>query len=76
MEASSNKIYYGILYINYVIYYGIYIMIASKSMKQIFGLLLAFGNYINGVSRIRGQADGFELDILPKLKDYRAKVLV
>ena len=51
-------------------------MIASKSMKQIFGLLLAFGNYINGGSRIRGQADGFELDILPKLKDYRAKVLV
>lgn len=25
-------------------------------------------------SRTRGQADGFELDILPKLKDYKAKV--
>lgn len=43
------------------------------SIKRIFGILLAFGNYMNGGSRTRGQADGFELDILPKLKDYKAR---
>ena len=31
---------------------------------------------MNGGSRTRGQADGFELDILPKLKDYKAKASV
>ncbi|XP_070180902.1 formin-like isoform X2 [Littorina saxatilis] len=42
-------------------------------IKTIFGIILAMGNYMNGGSRTRGQADGFELDILPKLKDYKAK---
>ncbi|KAK7504877.1 hypothetical protein BaRGS_00003905 [Batillaria attramentaria] len=45
----------------------------GSTIKQIFGLILALGNYMNGGSRTRGQADGFELDILPKLKDYKAK---
>ncbi|KAL8571981.1 hypothetical protein ACOMHN_057664 [Nucella lapillus] len=46
---------------------------AGGAVKHIFGLLLALGNYMNGGSRTRGQADGFELEILPKLKDYKAK---
>ncbi|KAA8581142.1 hypothetical protein FQN60_002723, partial [Etheostoma spectabile] len=41
----------------------------SKTVKQVLGLVLAFGNFMNGGNRSRGQADGFTLDILPKLKD-------
>lgn len=48
-------------------------LMSGVTVKRIFGILLAFGNYMNGGSRTRGQADGFELDILPKLKDYKAK---
>lgn len=40
------------------------------------GLVLAFGNYMNGGNRTRGQADGFGLEILPKLKDVKSRVLV
>lgn len=29
---------------------------------------------MNGGSRIRGQADGFGLEILPKLKDVKSRV--
>lgn len=43
-------------------------------MKQILGLVLAFGNFMNGGNRTRGQADGFTLDILPKLKDVKSSV--
>ncbi|OCT80102.1 formin-2 [Xenopus laevis] len=39
---------------------------------QVLGLVLAFGNYMNGGNRTRGQADGFALDILPKLKDVKS----
>ena len=42
-------------------------------MTSILGLVLAFGNYMNGGNVSRGQADGFELDILPKLKDVKCK---
>uniref|UniRef100_A0A7N6B0Z3 FH2 domain-containing protein n=1 Tax=Anabas testudineus TaxID=64144 RepID=A0A7N6B0Z3_ANATE len=45
-----------------------------KVMKQILGLVLAFGNFMNGGNRTRGQADGFTLDILPKLKDVKSSV--
>ncbi|XP_051926975.1 formin-2 [Hippocampus zosterae] len=44
----------------------------SEKVKQILGLVLAFGNYMNGGNRTRGQADGFSLDILPKLKDVKS----
>ena len=37
------------------------------------GLILACGNYMNFGNRSRGQADGFELDILPKLQDVKSK---
>ncbi|KAL1769839.1 formin-2 [Sigmodon hispidus] len=39
---------------------------------QVLGLVLAFGNYMNAGNRTRGQADGFGLDILPKLKDVKS----
>ena len=32
---------------------------------------LACGNYLNGGNRQRGQADGFGIDILPKIKDVK-----
>ncbi|KAI4872393.1 hypothetical protein NFI96_029865 [Prochilodus magdalenae] len=43
------------------------------SVKEVLGLVLALGNYMNGGSRTRGQADGFSLDILPKLKDVKSR---
>lgn len=38
------------------------------------GLVLALGNHMNGGNRTRGQADGFGLEILPKLKDVKSRV--
>lgn len=46
----------------------------SPTVKQVLGLVLAFGNFMNGGNRTRGQADGFTLDILPKLKDVKSSV--
>jgi len=46
---------------------------SSKEVTNVLGLVLAFGNYMNGGNIARGQADGFELDILPKLKDVKCK---
>lgn len=47
-------------------------MMSSQSLKRLFGLILALGNYMNGGNRQRGQADGFGLEILPKLKDVKS----
>ncbi|XP_030070061.1 formin-1 isoform X2 [Microcaecilia unicolor] len=44
-----------------------------KSVKDVLGLILAFGNYMNGGNRTRGQADGYGLEILPKLKDVKSR---
>ncbi|KAM9716138.1 LOW QUALITY PROTEIN: formin-2 [Menidia menidia] len=44
----------------------------TETVKNILGLVLAFGNFMNGGNRTRGQADGFTLDILPKLKDVKS----
>ncbi|KAA0202155.1 hypothetical protein HAZT_HAZT007494 [Hyalella azteca] len=44
----------------------------SQPLKRVFGLILALGNYMNGGNRQRGQADGFGLEILPKLKDVKS----
>ncbi len=46
----------------------------SQAVLQVLGLVLAFGNIMNGGNRSRGQADGFTLDILPKLKDVKSSV--
>ncbi|XP_049927928.1 formin-2 [Epinephelus moara] len=45
---------------------------SGKCVFQVLGLVLAFGNFMNGGNRSRGQADGFTLDILPKLKDVKS----
>ena len=39
---------------------------------QVLGSVLGFGNYMNDGNKTRGQADSFELDILPKLKDVKS----
>ena len=46
----------------------------TDTVKKILGLVLGFGNFMNGGNRTRGQADGFTLDILPKLKDVKSSV--
>lgn len=43
----------------------------SESLKQLFAIILAVGNYMNGGNGQRGQADGFGLEILSKLKDVK-----
>ncbi|XP_062824270.1 formin-1 isoform X3 [Anolis carolinensis] len=48
-------------------------LLGMKNVKDILGLILAFGNYMNGGNRTRGQADGFGLEILPKLKDVKSR---
>ncbi|KAM4664636.1 formin-1 [Discoglossus pictus] len=48
-------------------------LLEVESVKDIIGLILAFGNYMNGGNRTRGQADGFGLEILPKLKDVKSR---
>ncbi|XP_071001883.1 formin-2-like [Oncorhynchus clarkii lewisi] len=45
---------------------------SCQCVMQVLGLVLAFGNFMNGGNRTRGQADGFNLDILPKLKDVKS----
>ncbi|XP_062858849.1 formin-2 [Trichomycterus rosablanca] len=45
---------------------------SGSGVSRVLGLVLAFGNFMNGGNRTRGQADGFALDILPKLKDVKS----
>lgn len=49
-------------------------LLETRHLRDIMGLVLAFGNYMNGGNRTRGQADGFGLEILPKLKDVKSRV--
>ncbi|XP_075680114.1 formin protein cappuccino isoform X3 [Dermatophagoides pteronyssinus] len=42
-------------------------------IQNIFAIILTLGNYMNGGNRDRGQADGFGLEILSKLKDVKGK---
>ncbi|XP_043998309.1 formin-like isoform X1 [Gambusia affinis] len=48
-------------------------LLDCDSLRDVMGLVLAFGNYMNGGNRTRGQADGFGLEILPKLKDVKSR---
>ncbi|KAI4804319.1 hypothetical protein KUCAC02_025950, partial [Chaenocephalus aceratus] len=48
-------------------------LLECDSLREVMGLVLAFGNYMNGGNRTRGQADGFGLEILPKLKDVKSR---
>lgn len=45
----------------------------NSEVHNILSLVLAFGNHMNGGNVSRGQADGFELEILTKLKDVKSK---
>ncbi|XP_040920638.1 formin [Toxotes jaculatrix] len=48
-------------------------LLESDDVREVMGLVLALGNHMNGGSRTRGQADGFGLEILPKLKDVKSR---
>lgn len=47
----------------------------SESLKKLFAIILTLGNYMNGGNGQRGQADGFGLEILSKLKDVKVNNL-
>ncbi|KAM6912925.1 formin-1 [Xenentodon cancila] len=48
-------------------------LLECNNLRDVMSLVLAFGNYMNGGNRTRGQADGFGLEILPKLKDVKSR---
>nr|XP_046268432.1 formin-like isoform X1 [Scatophagus argus] len=48
-------------------------LLECNRLRDVLGVVLAFGNYMNGGNRTRGQADGFGLEILPKLKDVKSR---
>ncbi|XP_023270649.1 formin-like isoform X1 [Seriola lalandi dorsalis] len=48
-------------------------LLESDGVREVMGLVLALGNHMNGGNRTRGQADGFGLEILPKLKDVKSR---
>lgn len=54
--------------------FSVKVLLDSCGVRRVVGLVLALGNYMNGGSRVRGQADGFGLEILPKLKDVKSRV--
>jgi len=49
------------------------LMTGGMAMRQVFQVVLTCGNYMNGGNTVRGQADGFNIDILPKLKDVKSR---
>lgn len=48
-------------------------LMTSLELQDLLALVLAMGNYMNGGSATRGQADGFELDVLCKLRDVKSR---
>ncbi|RZB39864.1 formin-2 [Asbolus verrucosus] len=48
-------------------------LVNSEELKEVFAIILTLGNYMNGGNMARGQADGFGLEILSKLKDVKSK---
>ncbi|KAK6642133.1 hypothetical protein RUM44_013856 [Polyplax serrata] len=48
-------------------------LLNAESVKTVMAIILALGNYMNGGNLTRGQADGFGIEILPKLKDVKSK---
>ncbi len=43
----------------------------SEDMNRIFNEIVSCGNYLNGGDKNLGQADGFNVDLLPKIKDTK-----
>lgn len=48
-------------------------LLNAESVKAVMAIILALGNYMNGGNLTRGQADGFGIEILPKLRDVKSK---
>lgn len=48
-------------------------LLENENLKEVFSIILTLGNFMNGGNRQRGQADGFGLEILGKLKDVKSK---
>lgn len=48
-------------------------LLENDGLKMTFSIILTLGNFMNGGNRQRGQADGFGLEILGKLKDVKSK---
>ncbi|XP_070509313.1 protein cappuccino-like isoform X2 [Chironomus tepperi] len=48
-------------------------LLENEHLKEVFSIILTLGNFMNGGNRQRGQADGFGLEILGKLKDVKSK---
>ena len=46
---------------------------ASENIRKLLGIVLACGNTMNAANKSRGDADGFDLAILPNLKDVKSK---
>lgn len=44
----------------------------NAELKEVMAIILTLGNYMNGGNMSRGQADGFGLEILSKLKDVKS----
>ncbi|XP_014673617.1 PREDICTED: formin-2-like [Priapulus caudatus] len=49
------------------------VLLTGRGVQRMMSLILAIGNYMNGGSRTRGQADGFNIEILPKLRDVKSQ---
>lgn len=45
----------------------------NDDLSDLFAIILTVGNFMNGGNRYRGQADGFALDILGRLRDVKSK---
>jgi hypothetical protein len=48
-------------------------MLLSDKIRKILGIILGCGNNMNSSNKARGDADGFDLAILPNLKDVKSK---
>jgi formin 2 len=48
-------------------------LLENEDLKEVFSIILTLGNFMNGGNRQRGQADGFGLEILGKLKDVKSR---
>lgn len=48
-------------------------LLDNAGLRELFSIILTLGNFMNGGNRQRGQADGFGLEILGKLKDVKSK---
>ena len=55
-----------------LIIFGLVLVFSSSEIATLLGLVLAYGNYMNGNTQ-RGQADGFHLEVLLKLRDVKTK---